>query len=46
MVFLSLGDGEWLFIVMTLGFVFELQFFDDCQKVDHSSVPRKLRSGL
>lgn len=27
-------------------FLLNLQFFDEGQNVDHSSVPRKLRSGL
>jgi hypothetical protein len=27
-------------------FKFFIQFFDDCNGVDHASVPRKLRSGV
>lgn len=38
--------GYHFFMYLNDKVTFYLQFFDECNNVDHASVPRKLRSGL
>lgn len=46
MRFYVFTSGYYLELILFLSGVVYLQFFDDCNTVDHASVPRKLRSGM